>query len=235
MSRELAVPSVDDIAGGLPSSAAATRFQHALSGCQGAFARCRPSENCQTGWERCCVNGRFTRVRRRSRRAPSPEAWRGRTEGVAARRSTPLGHAEHTCHRGNRERGLVRAHEPEELDGSVPSPEQTRPRLLTEYRAPAAAACSHVAAGSTRHARPRTDQESPPPAGPGFGQPGPPRSEWSGRLAQTRGQDRQDYVQHGRGRPSDGETQANTVGAFWPSAAPLAKASGCPPNRVNPT
>src|SRR3954447_22227483 len=33
---------------------------------------------------------------------------------------TRFGHTEHTCHRGNRERGLVRAHEPEELDGSVP-------------------------------------------------------------------------------------------------------------------
>ena len=36
--------------------------------------------------------------------------------GVVAR----LGHAEHACHCGNRERGLVRAHEPEEPDGSVP-------------------------------------------------------------------------------------------------------------------
>src|ERR1700731_774586 len=33
------------------------------------------------------------------------------------------------------------------------SPEQTRPRLLKEYRAPAVAACSHAAAGSTHHAR----------------------------------------------------------------------------------
>ena len=44
------------------------------------------------------------------------------------------------------------------------SPEQTRPRLLKEYRAPAAAACSHAAAGSTHHARMRSDQEPPPPA-----------------------------------------------------------------------
>jgi hypothetical protein len=33
---------------------------------------------------------------------------------------TRLGHAEHACHRGNREAGLVRAHEPEEPDGRVP-------------------------------------------------------------------------------------------------------------------
>src|SRR5260370_31747952 len=59
--------------------------------------------------------------------------------------------------------------------------------------------------------------------------------EWSGRLAQTRGQDRQDYVQHGRGRPSVGETPANTVDVFLASAAPLARDSGCPPNRGNPT
>src|SRR6266478_1317520 len=100
------------------------------------------------------------------------------------------------------------------------SPEQTRPRLLKEYRAPAAAACSHAAAGSTHHARMRSDQQPPPPGGPRFGQPGRPTREWSGRLAQTRGQDRQDYVQHGRGRPSVGETPANTVDVFLASAAP---------------
>src|SRR5580700_4316969 len=115
------------------------------------------------------------------------------------------------------------------------SPEQTRPRLLIEYRAPAAAACSHAAAGSTHHARMRSDQKPPPPGGPRFGQPGRPTREWSGRLAQTRGQDRQDYVQHGRGRPSVGETPANTVDVFLASAAPPARDSGCPPNRVNPS
>src|SRR5580693_9450275 len=114
------------------------------------------------------------------------------------------------------------------------SPEQTRPRLLIEYRAPAVAACSHAAAGSTHHARMRSDQKPPPPGGPRFAQPGRPTREWSGRLAQTRGQDRQDYVQHGRGRPSVGETPANTVDVFLASAAPPARDSGCPPNRVNP-
>src|ERR1700738_408080 len=114
------------------------------------------------------------------------------------------------------------------------SPEQTRPRLLKEYRAPAAAACSHAAAGSTHHARMRSDQEPPPPVRPRFGQPGRPTREWSGRLAQTRGLDRQDYVQHGRGRPSVRETPANTVDVFLASAAPLARDSECPPNRVNP-
>src|SRR5258707_11504458 len=114
------------------------------------------------------------------------------------------------------------------------SPEQTRPRLLKEYRAPAAAACSHAAAGSTHHARMPSDRELPPPGGPRFAQPGRPTREWSGRLAQTRGQDRQDYVQHGPGRPSVGETPANTVDVFLASAAPPARDSGCPPNRVNP-
>ena len=145
-----------------------------------------------------------------------------------------LGHAEHACHCGNRERGLVRAHEPEEPDGTCRSPERTRPRLLTECRAPAATACSHAEAGSTHHARPPSDREPPPPDAPRFGQPGRPTHEWSGRSAQTRGQDRQDYGQHGRGRPSVGEIPANTVGVFLASATPLAKASGCPPNRVNP-
>src|ERR1700756_3323598 len=106
------------------------------------------------------------------------------------------------------------------------SPEQTRPRLLTEYRAPAATACSHAEAGSTHHARPRSDPEPPPPGGPRFAQPGRPTREWSGRSAQTRGLDRQDYGQHGRARPSVGEIPANTVGVFSASAAPLAKASG---------
>src|SRR5271155_6271770 len=115
------------------------------------------------------------------------------------------------------------------------SPEQTRPRLLTEYRAPAAAACSHVATGLTRRAPLPPDQGSIPLVAPRSGQPGRPRREWSGQSAQTRGQDRQDHVRHERDPPSDGETQANTVGVFWASAAPLAKASGCPPIRVNPT
>src|SRR5712671_6371369 len=38
-----------------------------------------------------------------------------------------------------------------------------------------------------------------------------------------------------RGRPSVGETPANMVDVFLASAAPLARDSGCPPNRVNPT
>jgi len=37
-----------------------------------------------------------------------------------------------------------------------------------------------------------------------------------------------------RGRPSVGETPANTVDVFLASTAPLARDSGCPPNRVNP-
>src|ERR1700730_15661259 len=114
------------------------------------------------------------------------------------------------------------------------SPEQTRPRLLKEYRAPAAAACSHAAAGSTHHARMRSDQEPPPPRRPRFGQPGRPAREWRRRLAQTRVHGRRHYLQRGRGRPSVGETPANTVDLFLASAAPLARDSGCPPNRVNP-
>src|SRR5215204_3501347 len=114
------------------------------------------------------------------------------------------------------------------------SPEQTRPRLLTRCRAPAAAACSHVAAGSTRRAPLPPDQGSILLVAPHSGQPGRPRYEWIARSAQTRGQDRQDHVRHERDPPSDGETQANTVGVFWASVAPLAKASGCPPIRVNP-
>src|SRR5205085_12032652 len=115
------------------------------------------------------------------------------------------------------------------------SPEQTRPRLLIKYRAPAAAACSPVAAGSTRHARPPPDQGPIPLAAPRSGQPGRPKREWSGRSVQTRGQDRLDHVRHEPDPPSGGETQANTVGVFWASVAPLAKASGCPPIRVNPS
>src|SRR5277367_2227080 len=114
------------------------------------------------------------------------------------------------------------------------SPEQTRPRLLTEYRAPAAAAYSHVATGLTRRAPLPPDQGSIPLVAPRSGQPGRPRREWSGQSAQTRGKDRQDHVRHEPDPPSDGETRANTVGVFWASVAPLAKASGCPPIRVNP-
>src|SRR5437764_13886168 len=115
------------------------------------------------------------------------------------------------------------------------SPEQTRPRLLKEYRAPAAAACSHAAAGSTQHARMRSDQEPPPPGGPRFAQPGRPTREWRGRLSQTRGQDRRGYVQHGRGRSSVGETLANMLEVFLASPEPLAIDSGCLRNRVTPS
>ena len=45
-------------------------------------------------------------------------------------------------------------------------------------------------------------------------------------MAQTRGQDRQDYVQHGRGRSSVGETPANTVAVFLASAAPPVETQG---------
>ena len=114
------------------------------------------------------------------------------------------------------------------------SPEQTRPRLLTGCRVPAAAACSHVAAGSTRRAPLPPDQGSIPLVAPRSDQPGRPSYEWIARSAQTRAQDRQDHVRHERDPPSGGETQANTVGVFWASVAPLAKASGCPPIRVNP-
>src|SRR5438067_7767234 len=55
------------------------------------------------------------------------------------------------------------------------SPEQTRPRLLTEYRAPAAAGRSRVVAGSTRHARPPPNLGSIPLADPRSGRPGRPR------------------------------------------------------------
>src|SRR6478672_11223007 len=114
------------------------------------------------------------------------------------------------------------------------SPGQTRPRLLTEYRAPAAAACSHVAAGPTRLALPRPNPGSILLAGPRAGQPARPSYEWIGRSAQTRGRDRQDHVQHARAPPSGGETLVNTAGVFSASVAPLTKASGCPPIRVNP-
>src|SRR5882672_11070750 len=114
------------------------------------------------------------------------------------------------------------------------SPERTRPRLLTKYRPPAAAACSPAEAGSIHHARPRSDREPPPPDDPRADQPGRPKRELSGRSAQTRGRDRQDYGQHERGRPSVAEIPVNMVGVFLASAAPLVKASGCPPNRVNP-
>src|SRR3954468_19259391 len=103
------------------------------------------------------------------------------------------------------------------------SPVQTRPRLLREYRAPAAAACSHAAAGSTHHARLPSGQQAPPPGLPHFCQPARPTREWSGRSVQTRGQDRRDSAQHGRAQPSVGETLANRVGVFLASAAPLAK------------
>ena len=51
-----------------------------------------------------------------------------------------------------------------------------------------------------------------------------PSARSTGRSVQTRGQDRQDYVQHGRDRPSVGETPANTVDVFLASETPPSKA-----------
>lgn len=45
----------------------------------------------------------------------------GRRRPVQPRVVARLGYVEHARHRGNREAGLVRAHEPEEPDGSVPA------------------------------------------------------------------------------------------------------------------
>ena len=145
-----------------------------------------------------------------------------------------LGHAEHACHCGNRERGLVRTHEPEEPEGSAPVSRANQAAAFDRISRSSRNCLFSRRSRSTHHARPRSDPEPPPPGGPRFGQPGRPTREWSGRSAQTRGLDRQDYGQHGPGRPSVGEIPANTVGGFLASAAPLAKASRCTPNRVNP-
>jgi hypothetical protein len=119
-----------------------------------------------------------------------PDALQQRcvSDGMGGRRTTQpgvvarLGHAEHARHGGNREAGLVCAHEPEDPDGSVPwtaspsfppgerpadaSPGQTRPRLLTRCPAPAGVGAPHGAGAPARRARPRPGLAQPPPDGP---------------------------------------------------------------------
>ena len=115
------------------------------------------------------------------------------------------------------------------------SPVQTRPRLLTEYPARPGAACSHAAAAPTRRVPWTTNQRPPPPVGPLACRTQQPRRRSTAPWVRTPEQDPREIAQHGPDRSSDDETQANTADAFWASGAPLAKASGCPRNRVNPS
>ena len=70
--------------------------------------------------------GCAVRLARTAVHGPDPLQQRRIGHRMARRRPLPpgivtrLGHAEHARHGGNREAGLVRAHEPEEPDGSVP-------------------------------------------------------------------------------------------------------------------
>ena len=95
------------------------------------------------------------------------------------------------------------------------SPVQTRPRLLTGYRAPAAAGLYLAPQPDQLVTFARPDQAStflPAALAPvGLGDPVADRLR---RLARTRGQDRPDHVRHEPDRPSGGETPANTVGGF---------------------
>ena len=118
--------------------------------------------------------------------------------------------------------------------GASRSPVQTRPRLLTGCPARRGAACSLAAAEPVRSARSHSEQAAPLPADSLVGQPPRSNCESTARSARTLGQDHQDRDLHEQDRPSDGETQANTAGVSWASGTPLAKASGCPPNRVDP-
>ncbi len=74
------------------------------------------------------------------------EPRRPANPGVVAR----LGHVEHARHGGDREAGLILAHNRKSPAAPRRSPVQTRPRLLTGYRAPTGAACSHAADAPTR-------------------------------------------------------------------------------------
>ena len=94
-------------------------------------------------------------------------------------------------------------------------PLQTRPRLEKGCRAPPAAACSRAGGVPTRRARPCSGPCPSPPGGLIGGQPGRPRHRSTAPSARTRGQDHQRIVWRGPGRPSDGGTQANTVGVSW--------------------
>ena len=109
-----------------------------------------------------------------------------------------------------------------------------RPPAFEEYLAPLGAACSHAAVAPTRRVRWPTNQRPPPLVGPFACQPQRPRRRSTAQGAQTPEQGPRVIAQHGPDRPSDGGTQANTADAFWASRAPLAKASGCLRNRVNP-
>ncbi len=96
--------------------------------------------------------------------------------------------------------------------------------------------CLFLRRSRTSSSRLATARPGPPPrVGLRYARPGQPRCGSTRVSAQTRGQARQDRVRHEPDRPSSGGTQPYTEHAFQASRAPLAKASGCPRNRVSPS
>ncbi len=161
---------------------------------------------------------------------PRPSPWRATQPRVETR----LRYAERTCHRSNWECGLVRAHDPDDPDGSVPVLRANQATDLKAHRAPDGAACCHAAGARTARGRARQVQQSHPIVGHLSDWILPPRRGSIGRSAQTRGQDRRGHGQPERDRPIGNGTQVKEAVGNWASLASLVRASGCPPNRGNP-
>ncbi len=146
-----------------------------------------------------------------------------------------LGHAEHARHGGDRETGPVRAHEPEEPDDTAPVSRanqaaafermsRTNRSCLFSRRSLANSSCSEATKLGLAFSR-----------GPSCLSADETHAPLYGAVVRTPVQDPRETVPHGPDQPSGGKTQVNMAGEFWPSGAPLVKASGCPPNRVNPS
>jgi hypothetical protein len=90
-------------------------------------------------------------------------------------------------------------------------------------------------AATTRHVQQHSGRVAHPPVGHLSCLPARSSGGSTGRLARTHPRHRRGRGQRDPAQPSDGGIQANRVVGFWPWSAPLEKASGCPPNRVNPS
>ena len=147
---------------------------------------------------------------------------------------TRLGHAEHACHRGNREAGLVRAHEPEEPDGSVPV-----------SRANQAAAFERISRSSrsclfSRRSRVNSSRSNAVRPGAASSRRPSFRSTWAthARMEWPLGSNsraRSSGLRPARTRSTicrrnSGEYGGRVLGIGSTSG----ENSGCPPNRVNP-
>ena len=149
---------------------------------------------------------------------------------------TRLGHAEHACHRGNREAGLVRAHEPEEPDGSVPVSRANQAaafeRISRSSRSCLFSRRSRVNSSRSNAVRPGAASSRRPSFRSSLGDPRANGvAAWlklAGKIVRiTSSTDEVDHL--------SAKLRRIRWTCSWHRQHLWRETSGCPPNRVNPT